>query len=501
MKVNIKKKRFILLCLIFSSLFLYFANNSVASEDYVGIKEGDIFIWEYSYNEDLLEDYYEDFYDYLDTLVPHEDEFASAVEVFNNTHLEGLILWDENDEDWYKIYAIVNKNITIFINFTSLYDFDIDTYDMFENDIGYSKTYIDHARCVIFTPYTGYYYVNIDYYGDDLATYDINFNITEPIGDSYERNNDFNSAASISGCFSDNYVECSYNDDDYYKYYLYPGEETVKIKIEFNNSKGNLDLYLYNPTQNLVDYSNSSSNNYEQIIYTSTINQYIYIKVRNNDTWSNNHTYNLMVGDLDCFIDHNYERDIDELVDEMVEIQGVKFEIEKIKDEKNDKVEINYERSETKDIKDEDAWKDEDDRTLTIYDPNDEDFYDDSSLSNIIAVGVNWNEWAKEIEDNAEEEDPEMFEDCTVTVNLFKNGLTMLYEFVDSDMENYEMYYEYNSDGVIGLQTAKYGEGQLVSVRLRGYLSPEMVYFLIGAVIFCVIAFIALIIIIKKSNL
>ena len=107
--------------------------------------------------------------------------------------------------------------------------------------------------------HTGYYYISVEKYDDGPAYYDLQINVTDWIGDYYEPNDDIYHPYKIYSGLNDEDLECSYGNEDYF-YFNYssgPGQP-ITIIIEFNNSEGNLDLYLYNGTRKLVDYSNAT---------------------------------------------------------------------------------------------------------------------------------------------------------------------------------------------------------------------------------------------------
>ena len=103
--------------LIFLSIFISFCNYAVAVEDYVGVKEDDVFIWEYTYDDDVMEDYYEDYSDYLGKYVYGNGfyDFSSAIEISAGLY-QGLSLVNSDDEDlsgWQILVNCLNPSLSL----------------------------------------------------------------------------------------------------------------------------------------------------------------------------------------------------------------------------------------------------------------------------------------------------------------------------------------------------------------------------------------------------
>jgi hypothetical protein len=190
--------------------------------------------------------------------------------------------------------------------------------------------------------------------------------------------------------------------------------------------------------------------------------------------------------------------DIDDLVEDITEIQGTKLSILHIK-EKSDYVRIRVEKYESKDISREDKWKDERVETIEVYNPQTDKCYRKwDSFEEIVPKDLDWNKVSDELEDDYED----YYEDCEITidVNLLQNGLTIHFDFDDSDMKDWESYYEYDQEGVLALTIAKYDDKEFQRLTLKDYISLRLRVIVIGAIALGVIAVVTIILIRKRRR-
>jgi len=490
--------------LIFSSIFISFCNYAVAVEDYVGVKEDDVYIWENTYDDDVMEDYYEDWIDYLEKYVwDYGVNFGAAVEISAGLYESQSI--GSNSIKWYKISVEADQNLTVQIDHSSSVDFYLHVYDSNENRVGYYKWYQYGKKNIIHTTYTGYYYISFELDDDGPEYYDLQINVTDWNGDYYEPNDDFLHPYKIYSGLNDEDLECSYGNEDYFYFNFSSGPGyPITIIIEFNNTEGNLDLYLYNETYDLVDYSNATGVHSEVISNITDSSEYFYIMVNNTDSWSNynNHSYELTF----CLSSYCSSSggsggfpyfDIEDMVEDITEIEGIKVVVDEVWKEKNDRVKIKYSEYESKDITDDDKWKSEDDDSIWLYDPSKDKCYEESGLTYFLPKGLDWDELADELEVFFEDDYYKC--DIETTVNFLGNGLTVLYEFDVSDMDNLEHYCEYDANGVRILAISKYNGKEFMRMALRGYIPPYIILIFIGGVVIGVIAIVTVLIIRKRK--
>ena len=78
--------------------------------------------------------------------------------------------------------------------------------------------------------------------------------------DTYDPNDDFGSASSIStGTYSGLDLVSSYDEYDYF-YISVPAGETISVRITFTDTLGDIDLTLYDSGYSTVDSSSSTGN-------------------------------------------------------------------------------------------------------------------------------------------------------------------------------------------------------------------------------------------------
>ncbi|MHA1369478.1 MAG: PKD domain-containing protein, partial [Promethearchaeota archaeon] len=95
-----------------------------------------------------------------------------------------------------------------------------------------------------------------------------------PSEDGMEPNDDFASAWTV---VSQKYFGLSCEDDDYFKVYAYTSQY-IDVWLTFSNFIGDLDLYIYDSSQSLMNYSTSTTDN-EYTFVEATYTGYYYILV------------------------------------------------------------------------------------------------------------------------------------------------------------------------------------------------------------------------------
>lgn len=106
-----------------------------------------------------------------------------------------------------------------------------------------------------------------------------------------EPNDDFGSATNISAPFEATDFEASASDTDIFAVRLEQGDR-ITAEIAFNDSKGDLDLYLYDPNRDRIRTAASATDD-ENVTYQAGLTGQYYVVV---DGWtSNTNTYDIAV--------------------------------------------------------------------------------------------------------------------------------------------------------------------------------------------------------------
>jgi len=284
----------------------------------------DIYLWDYWYetiwdsstsvsnNENIVftanvSDWYEfEVYNYEDNM-----NYSMFVEVISIDDI-----YEDNDGPWeaplleYGTYMdlvcidIDSYNVSFtentWINITIYFDHDagdLDLYLLYPNSsfATWSFSYTDNETIFFHVLFSEVYTVWVEYYDFQNMNYTLAIHETTLIwDDNYEENDNFDMAYPIS--IGDTYTDLTAIDWDVYLVFL-QANVTINIYLEYNWSNGDLDLFLFNSTEDLVSWS-SSYNNSEHIEYTPQVSDATYILVYNNE---NNMYYDLTIdsgGDL-----------------------------------------------------------------------------------------------------------------------------------------------------------------------------------------------------------
>ncbi|MCF2140372.1 MAG: hypothetical protein K9W44_10000 [Candidatus Lokiarchaeota archaeon] len=142
----------------------------------------------------------------------------------------------------------------------------------------------------VFTvPYSNiWYFVFLNNDPDELPTDLIwSIELLAPPDDVYEENDNIGSAKIITEGY---YSSLVCNDDDWFKIYI-ENNEIIEILLEFSTIDGDINLELYDPSQNLISSSYSSTDN-EFISYKATLSGYYYIHI---DDYEPNPHYDMTI--------------------------------------------------------------------------------------------------------------------------------------------------------------------------------------------------------------
>lgn len=219
-----------------------------------------------------------------DSYEPNNSRTAAA---YVDSGYVGSLQLCGGDQDWYEVYLLQYESLRAVINFThSSGDLDLKLVDSSGATLD-SSVSVSNSETVELTPVAtgGSYYLEV--YGANASaqnayTLDVATVYTPPcIDDTFEDNDTFAVAVTPSS------VDVGYNDypglqickgdDDWYRVYMYTGEN-LDVSVDFTHSAGDLDLYLYNASEQQIDSSVSSANT-ESVSTTMNGNGYIYFKV------------------------------------------------------------------------------------------------------------------------------------------------------------------------------------------------------------------------------
>ncbi len=467
-----------------------FATVSVAKEDYIGVSEGDAYTWNISYVKDVYDVYYEDFMKFI-----YGDEdinLDDATEITKGYYENRSI--NSDTTLYYKIQANKNKNMTIMANMSYAADLHVNLYDIDSSQIGQYSSHSVYSKytermIVVDTPYAGYYIIKFANEGSSDLLYDLTINITDWSGeDMYEDNDAYDDYSRINAGDYFGYLECSYGDEDWYKLSIYD-YETIEVSISFTHSEGDLNLYVYHSVDNVLTLVDSSTGTSDTESCSDIVgdddNSGFYIVVNNTTPASTNHTYSMIVSE---------EGEPNGGDTSLLDLEGIRFKITDIhkeaevegegEDDKVNGVEVAYDVFYTESIANEDDWEEQDEETLTIIDPAEDDYFY-YVFEFIIAKGVDWKEAVKDCKDYYEDIDY-----VEVEVKEEWSGLRIAYDYNDNDLKIVEQVCRYQSNGVMEYMQFLY-DGEILATYELQVLVPEYIL-VIGGIVAAVIGGIAI---------
>ncbi len=194
------------------------------------------------------------------------------------------------DLDCYNISLTENTwiNITIYFDHEAG---DLDLYLLYPNSsfATWSFSYTDNETIFFQVLFSEVYTVWVEHYDFQNMNYTLAIHETTLIwDDNFEDNDYYDMAYPVS--VGDTYTDLTAIDWDFYLVFL-QANVTINIYLEYNWSNGDLDLLLYNSTEDLVSWS-ASYNNSEFIEYTPQVSDETYILVYNTE---NNMYYDLSI--------------------------------------------------------------------------------------------------------------------------------------------------------------------------------------------------------------
>ncbi len=228
----------------------------------------------------------------IDDIYEDNDDPSEASLLEYGTYMDLVCI----DIDTYNVSLTENTwiNITIYFDHDAG---DLDLYLLYPNSsfATWSFSYTDNETIFFHVLFSDVYTVWVEYYDFQNMNYTLAIHETATIwDDNYEENDYFDMAYPVS--IGGTYTDLTAIDWDVYLVFL-QANVTINIYLEYNWSNGDLDLFLFNSTEDLVSWS-ASYNNSEHIEYTPQVSDATYILVYNNE---NNMHYDLTIrsgGDL-----------------------------------------------------------------------------------------------------------------------------------------------------------------------------------------------------------
>ncbi|MCX7429292.1 MAG: pre-peptidase C-terminal domain-containing protein [Planctomycetia bacterium] len=209
------------------------------------------------------------------------DSFVAAANLgtLGDRREDELSIHAAGNDDWYKITAAASGTLNVDINFSnSLGNLDLYLWDSSFSQVASSAGEGDNEHLSYAVTMDQAYYVRV--HGRTNAVnpnYSLVIDGPDDHVDRFEPNDSFTAAADL-GILGDRTEDSlsAFNDDYYKLTAAAPG--TLNVDINFNNSLGNLDLYLYDSGQTLVASSSGSGNN-EHVSCSVTAGQVYYVEV------------------------------------------------------------------------------------------------------------------------------------------------------------------------------------------------------------------------------
>lgn len=236
----------------------------------------------------------------IDDAFEENDDFNNACEINNNTLYTNLVCIDS---DFYKFWADEGYLINVTIEFSFVEgDLDLYFYDDMGDIIDASYTATNYENILYAADYSGYYYIEVYNYEDNL-NYLLIAKVID-IDDIYEPNNDYIDPTILPGYGTYPNLVCI--NSDFYNI-TFPSGVWINITLYFLNDEGDIDLYLYNSTLDEVAFSISTNDN-EVIYYNVSIAGDYYIEVYNYEI---NLNYVLAIHETTEVWDDKYEENDD----------------------------------------------------------------------------------------------------------------------------------------------------------------------------------------------
>lgn len=208
------------------------------------------------------------------------DDFDTATNISLPTEKFNLET-SYNDTDFYAISLQPGIQVTVSVGFTHA-DGDIDLYIADPNrDRIQSNTSDTDDESITFTPgMSGTYYIVVVGWADTPTPYSLTVTGDQqpsPANDDLEYNNGFSTATNITTPYDRDELRITPSDTDVFAVQV-PADHRVTITTLFNHSHADIDLHVYNATQDLLRVGYSHTDN-ETVTLSTDDQTTIYIEV------------------------------------------------------------------------------------------------------------------------------------------------------------------------------------------------------------------------------
>jgi subtilisin-like proprotein convertase family protein len=213
------------------------------------------------------------------------DSFAAAADLgaLGSRIENDLSLHISGNDDFYRFTPQITGLVTILVSFNhSVGDIDIKLFDANHASLASSASTDDRERMTARVTAGQTYYLQVyGYSGETNPNYSLNIAVSPaPDGDSFEPNNSFAQATDLGALGNRNLENLSIHlpdDDDYYRFTTVTAGK-LSIDVLFAHAGGDIDIALYNSSQNEVT-SSASWDDDEHVEFDVTAGQTYYLLV------------------------------------------------------------------------------------------------------------------------------------------------------------------------------------------------------------------------------
>ena len=198
----------------------------------------------------------------IDDLYEENDFLDEAVDVTEGIYQDLVCI----DSDLFNITLDEGSwlNVTILFNHSSG-DLDLFLYNSDLELVGLSGSYTDNEMILYDINSSGEYIIEVDDYEDNF-NYTLLISYTNLTDDAFEQNEWVEDAANLN--FGQSYTGLAAWDWDFYNITI-PASTYFAIEINLDDDQGDLDLWVYNSTGDLVFYSANDNEDWE-VVYGMT---------------------------------------------------------------------------------------------------------------------------------------------------------------------------------------------------------------------------------------
>jgi len=206
----------------------------------------------------------------VDDAYEENDTLATAYDFSNQeqTWLSNIAgLGRQIDQDWYRIDVTPGyENLVVDLQFNHAFgNLDLGVYDASGNLVTSSNSTTDNESINTILSGSGTYYLLVNGFpGNTLNTYDLRWDDVL-VDDAYEENDTLATAYDLSNqeqTWLSNIAGLGRQiDQDWYRIDVTPGYENLVVDLQFDHALGDLDLFVYDASGNLVTSSNSTTDN------------------------------------------------------------------------------------------------------------------------------------------------------------------------------------------------------------------------------------------------